>query len=150
MPKKTLSVADLIDSHLQPRPRRPRPGKATLGAISKPHVGTEPPPPPPPSDPVAATLAQRGQVHGDYSENARITQELKDVIRESQGYHYLAPDQKQTLEVICDKMSRILSGNPNFDDHWHDIQGYAKLSESRAKRRVERLGTPIPSTISPE
>jgi hypothetical protein len=28
-------------------------------------------------------------------------------------------------------MGRILAGNPSHADHWHDIQGYAKLIEDR-------------------
>lgn len=96
-------------------------------------------------DPVSATLAQRGRVHGDYTENARITQALKRIVRESPGYRNLTADKAQTIEVILDKISRILSGDPEFTDHWHDIQGYARLSENRCSTLV-----PSASTTSPE
>ena len=35
------------------------------------------------------------------------------------------------LGTIADKIGRILSGDPNYADNWHDIQGYAKLVEDR-------------------
>jgi hypothetical protein len=33
----------------------------------------------------------------------------------------------EALEMICTKIARILSGNPNDPDHWKDIAGYAEL-----------------------
>jgi hypothetical protein len=38
------------------------------------------------------------------------------------------PDaQIEALDMIALKLSRILSGQANFKDHWDDIAGYAKL-----------------------
>lgn len=34
------------------------------------------------------------------------------------------------MTVIADKIARILSGDPNYADSWHDIGGYAKLVEN--------------------
>lgn len=78
---------------------------------------------------IDATLAQRQNVHGDFAFNAQISRELKQVIW-NHGSHTLAPVQAEALEVIMAKVARILSGDPNFPDHWHDIQGYAKLVEN--------------------
>jgi len=39
--------------------------------------------------------------------------------------------QKEALEMILHKVARIVSGNPNHADHWHDIGGYSKLVEDR-------------------
>ena len=99
------------------------------------------------SNSVAATLAQRGSRYGDFTDHARICQDLKEVMVGSKkcmpdittqkelhyesGWNKLTPVQKQALEVIADKVARILSGDPNYDDNWHDIQGYAKLVEDR-------------------
>lgn len=47
------------------------------------------------------------------------------------GWDRLSAVQKQALTVIADKIARILSGDPNYGDNWHDIQGYAKLAEDR-------------------
>lgn len=74
------------------------------------------------------TLSQRGKTHGKYEDHARYTQEIKDIIRGSVSYPRLSQDQRETLEMIAHKLGRILAGNPDFFDHWHDIAGYATLS----------------------
>ena len=75
------------------------------------------------------TLNDRGKTHGSFTENARTSQHLKAVMRKSPNWDELSQIQKEGLEVIAAKLSRILSGNPNEPDHWHDIQGYARLVE---------------------
>jgi hypothetical protein len=35
--------------------------------------------------------------------------------------------QRESLDMIAHKIARILNGNPNVHDHWHDIAGYATL-----------------------
>ncbi len=32
--------------------------------------------------------------------------------------------------MIAHKIGRIVSGNPNVQDHWDDIAGYAKLASN--------------------
>jgi len=78
-----------------------------------------------------ATLAERGKRYGDFSVHASIAQGLQDGMRAAAGWHRLTSDKKQALTVIADKIARILSGDPNYADNWHDIQGYAKLVEER-------------------
>lgn len=80
---------------------------------------------------VEETLAQRGSRYGDFSVHAEIAQNLQDDMRGAKGWEALSPVQKQALTVIADKIARILSGDPDYDDNWHDIQGYAKLVEDR-------------------
>lgn len=87
------------------------------------------------------TLDQRGKRYGDFSDHARIAQGLQDVMRSCAhpfddcvndlAWNRLSPVQKQALTAIADKIARILSGDPNYADNWHDIQGYAKLVEDR-------------------
>lgn len=87
------------------------------------------------------TLAERGSRYGDFTDHARIAQQLQDVMHRSgeagpdmagnRGWRALSPVQKQALTVIADKIARILSGDPNYTDNWRDIQGYAKLAEDR-------------------
>ena len=89
------------------------------------------------ADSVAATLAQRGSRYGDFTDHARVCQGSKNTanmampIESGRGFAYLSDVQKQAIEVIFDKIARILTGDPNYDDNWHDIQGYAKLVEDR-------------------
>ncbi len=77
------------------------------------------------------TLAERGARYGEFKDHAVIAQALQDVMRAPAGWARLAPDQKQALTVIADKIARMLNGDPNYVDNWHDIIGYAKLVEQR-------------------
>jgi len=77
------------------------------------------------------TLNERGTVHGDFTDNARISQSIKSILRAEPSYAHLTPVMREALDMIAHKMARILAGNPNHPDHVHDIQGYARLVEER-------------------
>ena len=92
------------------------------------------------------TLAERGNRYGDFTDHARICQQLKNTMYNANTdrglqltWEKLSDVQKQALEVIADKIARILSGDPNYADNWHDIQGYAKLVEDRLPRPAEAV-----------
>lgn len=80
---------------------------------------------------IDATLAERGARYGEFKDHAVIAQDLQDAMRKAPGWVRLAPDQKQALSVIADKVARMLNGDPNYVDNWHDIIGYSKLIEKR-------------------
>lgn len=81
---------------------------------------------------VEKTLAERGNRYGDFTDHARIAQGIQSVMHAEPNWRGRLNDvQRQALTVIADKMARILSGDPNYDDNWHDIQGYARLAEER-------------------
>ena len=80
---------------------------------------------------IEATLTERGTRYGEFKDHAVIAQDLQDAMRRPAGWSALAPDQKQALTVIADKIARMLNGDPNYDDNWHDIIGYARLVEKR-------------------
>lgn len=82
---------------------------------------------------VKATIDEREQTHGDFKEVACIAQNLREVLHAWFGWSHLDHVQRESLDSIMGKVARIMSGNPNFRDHWHDIQGYAKLAEDRCK-----------------
>ena len=77
---------------------------------------------------VQTTLAQREHTHGDFAVNACASQCFKDIVGEYTCVD-LTPVQKEALDNICQKMARIITGNPNHADSWHDIAGYATLAE---------------------
>jgi hypothetical protein len=77
------------------------------------------------------TLNERGTRYGDFRDHAHICQEIKRAMVHTGNWSRLNDVQKQALDVIADKIARILSGDPNYADNWHDIQGYAKLVEDR-------------------
>jgi hypothetical protein len=105
--------------------------------------------PTPPTDAITSTLAERGKRYGDFTDHAQIAQDLQDVLRGKltsmrsdthtvydnlharEGWNNCNLVQRQALTVICDKLARIISGDPNYADNWHDLQGYAKLVEDR-------------------
>ena len=80
---------------------------------------------------IETTLAERGSRYGSFPEHARITQSLKDAMIVSPNWATLAPDQKEALEMIQHKIGRILNGDPDYHDSWHDVVGYAKLVADR-------------------
>lgn len=72
-------------------------------------------------------LDTRGQTHGDYHSSCRTIQTLKDHFRLCPNWSKMDPAQRQSLDMIATKIGRILHGDPNEQDHWVDISGYAKL-----------------------
>ena len=88
-------------------------------------------------DSIEETLRQRGQRYGDFTDHARICQGLKQTMMHdcSSNWQELSADKAQALEVIADKIARILAGDPDYKDNWHDIQGYAKLAEDRCEEQ---------------
>lgn len=88
---------------------------------------------------LTATLAERGARYGKFEDRAVIAQGLKDQMWATEGWSRLAPDQRQALEVIQDKVARILNGDPDYTDNWHDIAGYARLVEDRLTERAAAL-----------
>lgn len=88
-------------------------------------------------------LAERGKRYGDFTDHAVIAQDLQNVMRKAgvkvcgDSWDKLSAVQKQALTVIADKIARILSGDPNYDDNWIDIQGYAKLAQDRLPKQLE-------------
>lgn len=80
---------------------------------------------------IKETLAERGTKYGDFTYHAKITQDLKDVMSRTQSWQRLTPDKREALQMIVHKIGRILNGDPEFHDSWHDIVGYAQLAADR-------------------
>lgn len=77
------------------------------------------------------TLAKRGARYGDFSEHARVTQNIKRAMADSLNWHRLADDQREALEMLAHKVGRVLNGDPDYHDSWHDMIGYLKLVTDR-------------------
>ena len=76
---------------------------------------------------ITKTLKERHKNYGSFITGAKISQYLKQ-----SKYLYtsnLSVTQKESLDMIFSKISRILNGDANHIDSWHDICGYAKLIE---------------------
>lgn len=72
-------------------------------------------------------IAERGARYGKFKDGAEIMRDLKRVMHEVDGWNNLTPSQKEALDMIQHKIGRILNGDPNYDDNWKDISGYATL-----------------------
>jgi len=80
-------------------------------------------------------LNERGTRYGNFETQALITQDLKRMIRRyaMQQDTAMSPDQWEALDMICSKIARILNGDPDYDDSWVDIAGYAQLIVNRLR-----------------
>ena len=88
-----------------------------------------------PTSVVQGTLTERGRRYGSFEGHATVTQALKRVmVSAGDKWPDLADDQREALEMIAHKIGRILNGDPNYDDSWHDIAGYAELVAARLRK----------------
>tara|TARA_R110000822_G_scaffold246416_3_gene374695 strand:+ start:75 stop:362 length:288 start_codon:yes stop_codon:yes gene_type:complete len=77
---------------------------------------------------VEKLLESRGGTYGKYTSVSQISQDLKKVMRESPNYKVMPAPFQESLDMIANKISRILNGNYYYDDSWRDISGYATLA----------------------
>lgn len=97
----------------------------------------------PPMADIRSTLDERGKTYGRFDGHAAITEAIiavllgpelwgnQAVVLRHTNWLRLEADQRQALRVIADKIARILHGDPNHVDSWHDIAGYATLIVDR-------------------
>ena len=90
------------------------------------------------TDTITQTLTDRGNKYGPFIGHAEVTQRLKRVMAEELAKRGkpLADDQWEALEMIAHKIGRIINGDPDYDDSWVDIAGYAKLVSDRLQGTV--------------
>ncbi len=82
---------------------------------------------------IDSTLEQRGNRYGDFGGHARITQGIKRAMLDSPNWSKLSDDKREALEMVAHKIGRILNGDPEYHDSWHDIIGYTRLVEQTLK-----------------
>ncbi len=73
-------------------------------------------------------LTDRGTTHGSFEDNARISQGLKEWMRGSPGWAKLTDVEREAMDMIALKFSRVLSGKSLEKQHWEDIVGYGQLA----------------------
>lgn len=78
-------------------------------------------------------LNEREKTHGEYCDVAKTAQSIQLDMRCSKNWFHLNSMQRESLEMIATKISRILNGDPNKKDHWDDISGYALLISRELK-----------------
>lgn len=80
---------------------------------------------------IEATLAERQAQYGCFEDVARTTGKIMEALSEVQvnGLNDLPYPHRMALYMIASKMARIVNGDFNHKDSWHDIGGYSKLIE---------------------
>lgn len=66
---------------------------------------------------------------------ARTSQDIKDALRCSQEWKWMAADQRETLEVIATGMAMILNGQANKPQAWNEIAEQAAAIAERVGRK---------------
>jgi hypothetical protein len=72
-------------------------------------------------------LNERGAWYGDFAGVADISQAIKAAMRNSRNWDDLSNDKKEALEMLANKLGRILNGEPEYFDSWQDCIGYLTL-----------------------
>jgi len=88
---------------------------------------------PPMTTDITTTLQERGSRYGKFLDHAKVTMDLKTAIKHHLELRekVLNADQEEALDMICHKIGRIINGDPDYADSWHDIAGYAQLVADR-------------------
>lgn len=97
------------------------------------------------------TIESREPRYGDYYERSDLKERIIEAFSEGRNWMGLKPDARNSLFMIADKLSRILNGDPDDPDSWHDIGGYAGLVEGRLTTAdsVEKLRDfPYPGSVT--
>ena len=89
----------------------------------------------------------RGSTHGDFAEGAVICQGIMDLLMTGISWTKMNPVQREAAHMIAHKLQRIVTGDPDIDDHWDDIAGYAHLPIAKKIQmqefmNVRRTGSP--------
>lgn len=76
---------------------------------------------------ISATLKERQSTYGSFDDHAMITQNIKKAMVDSKNWRLLSESKKECLEMVAHKIGRILNGDPDYIENFHDIAGYATL-----------------------
>lgn len=76
---------------------------------------------------IKKVLDDREKRYGQYQVVSKISQELKYIMQYSPNYATMPDYMKESLDLIANKLARILNGDPLYDDSWRDISGYCTL-----------------------
>lgn len=84
---------------------------------------------------VDATLAERQAQYGSFEDVALVTENIMSILAQVRvnGLNDLPNTHRMALYMIASKMARIVNGDFNHLDSWHDIGGYSKLIENLVK-----------------
>jgi hypothetical protein len=82
---------------------------------------------------IRGILNKREKRYGDYSDVSDTSQRIKNVLRQNPNWDELYQFQRESLDMIANKIARIVNGDKDYVDSWVDISGYAQLVVDRIK-----------------
>jgi hypothetical protein len=75
---------------------------------------------------------ERGAQYGSWETQAEVAQAIKYAFTLGASFESLTPQVREKLDMIANKLSRIVNGNQFNEDSWNDIAGYATLPSRNA------------------
>ena len=75
---------------------------------------------------VAQLHQERGEKYGAWQKQALVSQAIKEAYKVG-NYDKCTDQVKEKLDMIANKLSRILNGDQFHEDSWDNIAGYATL-----------------------
>ena len=88
------------------------------------------------------TIPNRDDQHGGMEAVGQLAQNMKGCMRTGDNWHSLTLGEREALDMIVHKISRILSGaDPHDPQHWEDVAGYAHAA-------MRSRSTTTPTTTS--
>jgi len=70
---------------------------------------------------------ERSARYGAFTEVARISQNIKNAMKDSPNWDRLEPYMKESLEMNAHKIARILNGDIYYLDSWVDASSFLDL-----------------------
>lgn len=88
---------------------------------------------------VQVVTDERGARYGDFRNNALVAQHVKstlhDALADNPRFEVMSASDRfvllEGLDQIALKLSRIVTGDPAYDDNYIDIEGYSKITRER-------------------
>jgi hypothetical protein len=84
---------------------------------------------------IAETLDEREEEYGRYVDLSHLLESIIEAYTCSKNWVNMEPYQRVALYMDAMKTVRILNGNPDNIDSWHDKAGYAELVVKELKWR---------------
>lgn len=82
---------------------------------------------------ISEILIERKKQHGDFTIHSDISQAIKKIAYNSSGFKKFSNIEKEAMEMIIHKMSRLLCGANDKEDSWRDISGYSELGRTNGQ-----------------
>jgi hypothetical protein len=82
-------------------------------------------------DLIGKVTNERKSRYGDYSLQAVVEQRIKRAMESSTNWGSLDDVKRSSFQMIAVKISRILEGDPEYDDNYIDGEGYFRIARER-------------------